>query len=137
MNWFSLRTPNVVSSLFFLRSSLFAFLWQVLVNQHGFLDVPYGEDGKGTEEHLTIPKGVEVYEINGPYFFGAGNRFEEIMATLGDRPQVRIIRMRKVPFVDSTGIHNLTNLCEMSQKEGIQIVLSGVTEKVHSQHRKP
>lgn len=87
-------------------------------------------------EHLTIPKGVEVYEINGPYFFGAGNRFEEIMATLGDRPQVRIIRMRKVPFVDSTGIHNLTNLCEMSQKEGIQIVLSGVTEKVHSQLNK-
>ena len=87
----------------------------------------------GNIEHLTIPKGGEVYEINGPYFFGAGNRFEEIMATLGDRPQVRIIRMRKVPFVDSTGIHNLTNLCEMSQKEGIQIVLSGVTEKVHSQ----
>lgn len=87
----------------------------------------------GNIEHLTIPKGVEVYEINGPYFFGAGNRFEEVMATLGDRPQVRIIRMRKVPFVDSTGIHNLTNLCEMSQKEGIQIVLSGVTEKVHSQ----
>ncbi len=90
----------------------------------------------GNIEHLTIPKGVEVYEINGPYFFGAGNRFEEIMATLGDRPQVRIIRMRKVPFVDSTGIHNLTNLCEMSQNEGIQIVLSGVTEKVHSQLNK-
>lgn len=90
----------------------------------------------GNIEHLTIPKGIEVYEINGPYFFGAGNRFEEIMATLGDRPQVRIIRMRKVPFVDSTGIHNLTNLCEMSQKEGIQIVLSGVTEKVHSQLNK-
>ena len=90
----------------------------------------------GNIEHLTIPKGVEVYEINGPYFFGAGNRFEEIMATLGDRPKVRIIRMRKVPFVDSTGIHNLTNLCEMSLKEGIQIVLSGVTEKVHSQLNK-
>ena len=83
------------------------------------------------DEHLAIPKGVEVYEINGPYFFGAGNRFEEIMASFGDRPQVRIIRMRKVPFVDSTGIHNLTNLCMMSKKEGIQIVLSGVNPKVH------
>ncbi|MGN1376076.1 MAG: SulP family inorganic anion transporter [Prevotella sp.] len=87
---------------------------------------------KGNLEHLTIPKGVEVYEINGPYFFGAGNRFEEIMATLGDRPKVRVIRMRKVPFVDSTGIHNLTNLCIMSQKEGIQIVLSGVNTTVRS-----
>ena len=87
---------------------------------------------KGNLEHLTIPKGVEVYEINGPYFFGAGNRFEEIMAAFGDRPKVRIIRMRKVPFVDSTGIHNLTNLCMMSKKEGIQIVLSGVIPGVHA-----
>lgn len=88
----------------------------------------------GNLEHLTIPEGVEVYEINGPYFFGAGNKFEEIMGALGHgRPKVRIIRMRKVPFVDSTGIHNLTNLCEMSKKEGIQIVLSGVREKVNGQ----
>ena len=85
----------------------------------------------GNLEHLTIPDGVEVYEINGPYFFGAGNRFEEIMEALHhQRPKVRIIRMRKVPFVDSTGIHNLTNLCLMSQKEGIQVVLSGVNPKV-------
>lgn len=96
-------------------------------------DEEFSDMKLGNIEHLTIPKGVEVYEINGPYFFGAGNRFEEIMATMGDRPAVRIIRMRKVPFVDSTGIHNLTNLCLMSQKEGIQIVLSGVTEKVNSQ----
>ena len=82
-------------------------------------------------EHLTIPKGVEVYEINGPYFFGAGNRFEEVMASFGWRPKVRIIRMRKVPFVESTGIHNLTNLCVMSKREGIEIVLSGVNPKVH------
>lgn len=84
----------------------------------------------GNLEHLTIPEGVEVYEINGPYFFGAGNRFEEVMAAFGDRPKVRIIRMRKVPFVDSTGIHNLTTLCEMSLKEDIKIVLSGVNPKV-------
>ena len=83
------------------------------------------------EEHLMVPEGVEVYEINGPYFFGIATKFEEIMSELGDRPKVRIIRMRKVPFIDSTGIHNLTNLCEMSKKENIHIVLSGVNEKVH------
>ena len=87
----------------------------------------------GNLEHLTIPEGVEVYEINGPYFFGAGNKFEDLMSTMGhQRPKVRIIRMRKVPFVDSTGIHNLTNLCAMSQAEGIQVVLSGVNEKVQA-----
>ncbi len=83
------------------------------------------------EEHLMIPQGVEVYEINGPYFFGIATKFEEIMSHLGDRPKIRIIRMRKVPFIDSTGIHNLTTLCEMSQKENIHIILSGVNEKVH------
>ena len=82
------------------------------------------------EENLIVPKGVEVYEINGPYFFGVATKFEEIMANMGDRPKVRIVRMRKVPFIDSTGVHNLTNLCEMSRKENIQIVLSGVNEKV-------
>ena len=84
----------------------------------------------GNLEHLSIPEGVEVYEINGPYFFGAGNRFEDIMARYGQRPKVRIIRMRKVPFIDSTGMHNLENMCLMSQKEGITVVLSGVNEKV-------
>ena len=83
------------------------------------------------EEHLIIPKDVEVYEINGPYFFGIATKFEETMAQLGDRPKVRIVRMRRVPFIDSTGIHNLENLCRMSQKEKITIVLSGVNEKVH------
>ncbi|KAB6172793.1 SulP family inorganic anion transporter [Bacteroides xylanisolvens] len=83
------------------------------------------------EENLMIPKGIEVYEINGPYFFGIATKFEETMTQLGDRPKVRIIRMRKVPFIDSTGIHNLTALCEMSQKEKTTIILSGVNKNVH------
>lgn len=52
------------------------------------------------------------------------------MARYGGHPQVRIIRMRKVPFIDSTGLHNLENMCRMSQKEGITVVLSGVVPKV-------
>ena len=84
------------------------------------------------EEHLIVPEGVEVYEINGPYFFGIATKFEEIMARLGDRPKIRIIRMRKVPFIDSTGIHNLTTLCKMSQKENIHIILSGVNDQAHA-----
>ena len=84
------------------------------------------------EEHLIVPEGVEVYEINGPYFFGIATKFEEMMANMGECPKVRIIRMRKVPFIDSTGVHNLTNLCEMCKKDNIQVVLSGVNEKVHN-----
>ena len=83
------------------------------------------------EEHLSIPEGVEVYEINGPYFFGIANKFEELMAAMNDHPKVRIIRMRRVPFIDSTGIHNLQNLCEMSHREGTHVVLSGVLPNVY------
>ena len=97
----------------------------------GYTDVERGER-RSSEEHLTVPRGVEVYEINGPYFFGIATKFEELMAQLGDRPKVRVIRMRKVPFIDSTGIHNLTNLCVMSRREKIEVVLSGVNDTVHA-----
>lgn len=82
-------------------------------------------------ESLTIPENVEVYEINGPYFFGIANKFEDVMEQMHDRPKVRIIRMRRVPFIDSTGMHNLTNLIAMSKKENIKIILSGVNDYVH------
>ncbi len=82
-------------------------------------------------EHFKIPDGCEVYEINGPFFFGIANRFEEIMGRMGRRPRVRIIRMRRVPFIDSTGMHNLQNLITMSHQQGIHVILSGVTDKVH------
>lgn len=84
------------------------------------------------DEHLEVPAGIEVYEINGPYFFGAGNKAEELMSSMRDLPKVRIIRMRRVPFIDSTGIHNLTNLCITSKNQNIDVVLSGVNPKVHA-----
>ena len=93
-------------------------------------------DIKFTEEALKIPDGVEVYEIDGPYFFGIANKFDEIMKEVGDKPKVRIIRMRRVPFIDSTGIHNLEILCHQSQKEGISIILSGVIPEVRETLRK-
>lgn len=96
------------------------------------IDPNAGTDIHVSDEKLSVPKGVEVYEIDGPYFFGIANKFEEQMVMLHDRPKIRIIRMRRVPFIDSTGIHNLTNLCRMSQKENVKIILSGVKPKVHA-----
>ena len=90
------------------------------------------EAGIMQDESITIPAGVEVYEINGPYFFGVATQFEELMSDFRDKSKVRVIRMRKVPFIDSTGIHNLSNFCEMSFKNKIVVVLSGVNPQVHS-----
>ncbi|MDE6418311.1 MAG: STAS domain-containing protein, partial [Duncaniella sp.] len=91
-------------------------------------------DGSETTIHevLNVNPGVEVYEIDGPFFFGVATKFDEMMrTTLGRKPKVRIIRMRKVPFIDSTAIHNLETLIKSSQAEGIHVVLSGVKENVH------
>lgn len=82
-------------------------------------------------EVLDINPGVSVYEIDGPFFFGVATKFDELMrSTLVEKPIVRIIRMRKVPFIDSTGLHNLETLIRSSQQEGIHVVLSGVKDNV-------
>ena len=94
------------------------------------IDLSADSDMPDNIEHLVIPNRVEVYEINGPYFFGIANRFEEVMNDMGSIPSVRIIRMRKVPFIDSTGLHNLMNLCEKCLQKEVHIVLSGVNPKV-------
>ncbi|HZJ79889.1 MAG TPA: SulP family inorganic anion transporter [Dysgonamonadaceae bacterium] len=87
--------------------------------------------GNLEDEILHIPKGIEVYEIDGPFFFGVANKFDEKMRELGDNPNVRIIRMRKVPFIDSTGLNNLEALCRNAKKDKIQIILSGVLDSVY------
>ena len=87
-------------------------------------------------DRLAIPAGVEVYEIDGPFFFGLASRFEELESTKSDAVKVRIIRMRKVPFIDSTGVNNLRSLCERTSKRGVTVILSGVTEKVYETLKK-
>ena len=83
------------------------------------------------EEVLQLEKGIEVYEIDGPFFFGVANKFDSVMKNMGDKPKIRIIRMRKVSFIDSTGLHNLESLWRLSNAEHIHMILSGVNEQVH------
>lgn len=87
-------------------------------------------------EILEIPNGVEVYEIEGPLFFGIANKFDEAMREVGDKPLIRIIRMRRIPYIDSTGLHNLETLCIKSRKEGIHIILSGVRPQIRQELNK-
>ena len=83
-------------------------------------------------EKLHIPPHTEVYEIDGPYFFGIANKFDELSQRMGSEGQkVRILRMRKVSFMDSTGIHNLEQLYLRSKRCGMTLVLSGVNEHVY------
>ncbi|MDR1847615.1 MAG: STAS domain-containing protein [Bacteroidales bacterium] len=91
------------------------------------------EDPESDAVIEKLNRDIEVYEIDGPFFFGIANKFDAINSEIKNRkPKVRIIRMRKVPFIDSTGLQNLRTLCTKSRKEKIQVILSGVTPEVHS-----
>src|SRR5690554_168224 len=90
----------------------------------------------GEKEILHLPNSVEVYEIRGPFFFGVANKFDEKMRLSGKHRDIRIIRMRKVPFIDSTGLNNLEILCRNSRKEKIHVILSGVNSEVRDKIEK-
>lgn len=100
------------------------------------LDLSQETEFTHEDEKISLPKGVEVYEIDGPFFFGMANKFDESMRVIGDKALIRIIRMRKVPFIDSTGIQNLKSLCEKSLNDEIYIILSGVKPNVHTMIKK-
>lgn len=122
----------VLAIVLFVRRVMQTSSIEVLENQH--LAATENDEMASMEdtEFLDIPEGVEVYEINGPFFFGLASRFEEFENMKKSGTKVRIIRMRKVPFIDSTGINNLRNLCERTRKRGVTVILSGVTEKVQA-----
>ncbi len=123
---------------FGLLLAIILFLRRVMENSQikvysEHLDVAEGTDlGSAQHEVLDIERGVSVYEIDGPFFFGVATKFDEMMrTTTGNiKPIVRIIRMRKVSFIDATGLHNLEILINSSHREGIEIVLSGVNDSV-------
>ena len=84
------------------------------------------------DERLVIPAHTEVYEIEGPFFFGIATKFEE-MARMRDAEPIRIVRMRKVSFIDATGLHNLEIFITASLRQGQRIILSGVHAAVRTE----
>lgn len=86
-----------------------------------------GYDPDATKNKV-IPEGVEVYEINGPFFFGVADMLINTLEHIGKTPKVFILRMRNVPAIDATGEHALENFYHTCKKLGIALVLSGVNK---------
>ena len=74
----------------------------------------------------AVPSGVEVYEINGPFFFGAAQSFKDAVSQVAGHPKVLILRMRNVPAMDSSGVHALLDVIRRARKSGTAVVLAGV-----------
>ena len=113
--------------------SAFLFMHRMsMVTNVGVITREFNEEDVEDTQSINlkdVPKDVEVFEINGPFFFGAVDKFREAIDRVADRPKVLIIRMRNVPAIDSTGIAVLEKLCLDNRKHGTHFVLSGV----HSQ----
>jgi SulP family sulfate permease len=86
-------------------------------------------DERGAIYRRRIPPGVEVYEINGPFFFGAAEKFKDTLSEVSRKPKVLIVRMRNVPAIDSTAMHALKDLVRRTRRQRTQVLLSDV----HSQ----
>jgi SulP family sulfate permease len=91
-----------------------------------FQDVKPSADVSGAIYRRRVPKGVEVYEINGPFFFGAAEKFKDTLSEVSKKPKVLIVRMRNVPAIDSTAMHALRDLVRRTRKDGTLVLLSDV-----------
>ncbi len=93
-------------------------------------DEEEGREGPADARLALLPGEIQVYAINGPFFFGAADRFKDTLAEVGSRPKVLILRLRDVPVIDSTGLHALHDVVARSRKEGTRVILAEVQDKV-------
>ncbi|MDK9692815.1 MAG: SulP family inorganic anion transporter [Sulfurimonas sp.] len=94
------------------------------------INTPSRVDSDVLEDYSDVPEGISIYEISGPLFFASAKQYSEIIKNIGFQSQILIIRMRHVPFVDATALHNFEEMIKILQHAGVKIVLSGVQEGV-------
>jgi SulP family sulfate permease len=94
-----------------------------------------GDDPKAISKY-RLPKGVEVFEINGPFFFGAAYKFKDSMRFVEVAPKVLIIRMRHVPVIDATGLHTLELVFKEAERMGTKFIISGIQNGVYKELEK-
>ncbi len=115
----------VLAAFLFMRRM--AEVTNISVLTHEFRDPKDDDEGDpNATRRRTVPPGVEVYEISGPFFFGAAARFKEELAAIAARPKVLILRLRHVPVIDSTGLAALRDVVRRSRAEGTLVVLADV-----------
>jgi SulP family sulfate permease len=86
---------------------------------------PHGGAGEDDDQRAALPSGVEVFRITGPFFFGAAHELLETLRRIGERPKVFILRLRLMPFLDTTGAHALRDFVTECTEHGIQVIFAG------------
>jgi SulP family sulfate permease len=117
----------VLASFLFMKRM--AEVTNVTVVSDEFKDARPSRDQSGAIYRRKVPKGVEVYEINGPFFFGAAEKFKDTLSEISKKPKVLIVRMRNVPAIDSTALHALRDLVRRTRKDGTLFLLSDIQDQ--------
>ncbi len=121
----AIEVGMVLAAFLFMRRM--AEVTNISVLTHEFTDpIDDFEHDPNAVRRRAIPEGVQVYEITGPFFFGAAETFKDRVSRIAGKPKVLILRMRHVLAIDSTGLHALRELVQRSKREGILVVLSDV-----------
>lgn len=124
----------VLAVFLFMRKMVQVSEVNMLTNQ---MDGGGGASDIDKISDFNIPKGVEVFEITGPLFFGAAYKFKDAIKFIEARPKVLIIRMRYVPIIDATGISSIKDVYLETRHMGTKLILSEVhSEKVMEELRK-
>jgi len=121
----AIEVGMVLAAFLFMRRM--AEVTNISALTHEFQDpVNDFETDPNAVRRRVVPAGVEVYEITGPFFFGAAETFKDRLGRIAVRPKVLILRMRHVPAIDSTGLHALRDLVHRSRHDGSLVILSDV-----------
>ena len=121
----AIEVGMVLAAFLFMRRM--AEVTNISVLTHEFIDpVDDFEHDPNAVRNRAIPEGVQVYEITGPFFFGAAETFKDRVGRIAGKPKVLIIRLRHVLAIDSTGLHALRELVHRSRREGVLVILSDV-----------
>jgi len=94
------------------------------------IKTPCRVDSDLLEDYSDLPEGISIYEISGPLFFASAKQYSGVIKEIGLKSRLLIIRMRHVPFVDSTALHNFEEMIKTLQKSDVKLVLSGVESSV-------
>lgn len=98
--------------------------------------LPSEIDSDVIEQYEKLPKEIAVYEISGPLFFGTAKHYTETIKNIGESAKIIVIRMRHVPFIDSTGCYNFSSLLDMLNNMKTEIFISGLNERVEKDLKK-
>ncbi|HWK02636.1 MAG TPA: sulfate permease [Puia sp.] len=127
----AIEVGMVMAAFLFMRKMIQISNVNILLKENGDKD----EDPNATDK-FEIPKEVEVFELNGPLFFGAAYKFKDSFKIIEKKPKALIVRMRNVSVIDATGLHTIEDVLRMCRHSKMQLIISGLQPGVYEEFKK-